>query len=172
MRTIFIAAIVTIVLHAPVFAQKPELRRSMLNSGGKLVAGGSFRLIGSVSQAGIGESSSQNKIHGIGFWYNSGSGEPSATYVLPPVPDFDLYQNFPNPFSASTSIPYTIHAPGEYRMQLFSIDGRELATLHSGRMEPGDYTLSFHPQGLPAGVYFIRFSGRQNSEQQMMIITH
>jgi peptidyl-prolyl cis-trans isomerase B (cyclophilin B) len=94
------------------------------------------------------------------------------------LPDkFELFQNYPNPFSKSsegnsvTTIKYSIpivqsdsRLPDRQTglrgndamnviLKIYDILGREVATLVNQKQTPGNYSVTFDGQNLPAGVY-------------------
>jgi hypothetical protein len=66
----------------------------------------------------------------------------------------NLSQNFPNPFSESTTIRYSIKQKERIRISLFDIYGREIKVLLDEVRSSGNYTLNFDPGELKSGVYF------------------
>jgi hypothetical protein len=75
---------------------------------------------------------------------------PTAT---PVVTEYSLSQNFPNPFNPSTSITYTVKEAGTVSLKVFSVDGREVATLVDETQDANIYSVSFDGAGLASGVY-------------------
>jgi hypothetical protein len=78
---------------------------------------------------------------------------------LPPmsmVRVFTLHQNFPNPFSPSTTIGVDLPSPAHCRLQVYNLVGEEVAILHEGKLDAGVYHFQFTGDGLPPGVYTYR----------------
>lgn len=69
---------------------------------------------------------------------------------------FSLMQNYPNPFNPSTTIMYSIAKPGNVKLAVYDISGREVETLVSGESGPGNYEVKFDGANLSSGVYFYR----------------
>lgn len=81
----------------------------------------------------------------------------TADNLLPD--DFSLYQNFPNPFNAATTIGFYLKKPGDCELKIFNLIGNEVATLHQGAQSAGFSTIQWdgrNQQGQMAasGVYF------------------
>jgi hypothetical protein len=79
-----------------------------------------------------------------------GSGEPGT-----------VLQNFPNPFTDGTTIQYSIVDAADIELKVFDITGREVTTLASGFLEPGEYSAFWDGRSatgidVPAGVYVIQ----------------
>ncbi len=74
---------------------------------------------------------------------------------------FQLYQNFPNPFNASTTVKYRIPLNGYVSLKVYNILGREIRTLVDGFREAGVYRVVWDgkdDRGMQAasGVYFYK----------------
>ncbi len=64
-----------------------------------------------------------------------------------------LAQNYPNPFSSSTSIEFTMNRSGRVRLIIRDLFGREVATIVNGELSPGAHTAAWNAAGLPPGMY-------------------
>jgi hypothetical protein len=71
---------------------------------------------------------------------------------------FALKGNFPNPFTGSTKIVYTLPASGNVEMKIFNIQGQLIATPVKGYQEAGLKELPFSGNSLQSGVYFCTIS--------------
>ncbi len=98
--------------------------------------------------------------------------DPTSTVEERLVPSaFRLGQNYPNPFNPSTQITFEIPASGEVRVDVFSIDGRRVATLLEQYMPAGSHSVSFDASGISSGVYLYRLqTGDQVAVRKMMLI--
>jgi hypothetical protein len=72
---------------------------------------------------------------------------------------FSLQQNFPNPFSVSTTINYFVKKNCEIRIVLYDISGREIKILNDENAEAGAHELKINAQelSLSPGNYFCSF---------------
>jgi len=84
-----------------------------------------------------------------------------------PIP-FALHQNFPNPFNATTTIPFTIQEQSHVTLKIMNIQGASVATLVDGIMYPGSYTETFDAAGLSSGQYFAVLESNQSRAIQKM----
>ncbi len=66
---------------------------------------------------------------------------------------FDLEQNDPNPFEATTSITFTLPAGSFVELKIFDALGREVSRLLSEQLPPGVHTKQWDASALPSGVY-------------------
>jgi len=88
-------------------------------------------------------------------------GRPNA-FVLPvrdresaAPAEFKLYDNFPNPFNASTTIRWDVPARSRVTVAVFDLRGRRLRTVAEGETKPGKYSFRWDAP-VPSGVYILR----------------
>ena len=67
-----------------------------------------------------------------------------------------LEQNYPNPFKETTTIDFTLEAPSQVVLEVFSIGGEKICTLANEKKSPGNYSVPFNAKDLPAGIYYYR----------------
>ncbi|MFA5835066.1 MAG: T9SS type A sorting domain-containing protein [Bacteroidota bacterium] len=84
---------------------------------------------------------------------------------------YSLSQNFPNPFNPVTTISYQIPVEGMVSLKVYSILGREIATLVHQQQKTGSYSLFFNGSSLASGVYFYRFHAGNYHNIRKMILT-
>lgn len=76
-----------------------------------------------------------------------------------PVPvEFNLSQNFPNPFNPSTVIQFGLPTAGYARLEVFNLLGESIAVLFDGETNAGNHSVKFDASALGSGVYFYRLS--------------
>lgn len=78
-----------------------------------------------------------------------------------PVPDFRLDPNFPNPFNAATVIPFTLNLPGKIRIEIYNLQGQQVALLADTYFAAGTHQIHWNGADAtnlpaPSGVYVIR----------------
>ena len=83
---------------------------------------------------------------------------------------FKLNQNYPNPFNPSTIIEFSIPATRYVTLKIFNILGKEIATLVSDELKPGNHHYTFFSQNLAGGIYFYRLSAGEFSQTKKMTI--
>jgi hypothetical protein len=85
--------------------------------------------------------------------------------------NFELNQNFPNPFNPSTSIIYAMPQTGLVTIKVYDILGKEIATLVNETKIKGTYTVEFDGSDLPSGIYIYKIqSGNFNDSKKMTLI--
>lgn len=84
--------------------------------------------------------------------------------------EYRLYQNYPNPFNPTTNIKYQLKTNGFVALKVYSILGKEVATLVNDNLEAGEYIVQFSCDYLPGGVYFYRLNAGNYTETKKMIL--
>ena len=69
---------------------------------------------------------------------------------------YELNQNFPNPFNPSTKISFDLPKDGNVSIKVFDNSGREVAELVNEFRTAGYYTVNFVPSNISSGIYFYR----------------
>lgn len=69
------------------------------------------------------------------------------------IDDYELGDNYPNPFSGTTEFSYTMPEPGNVRIEIHDQLGHLVEVLVSQYQEAGYYTLSLDGRGLASGIY-------------------
>ena len=66
-------------------------------------------------------------------------------------------QSYPNPFSNSTILRYTLAEKSEVIAELYSVNGKQVSTLIQAKQGAGTHTYQVNTTRLEAGIYFCRF---------------
>jgi subtilisin family serine protease len=74
---------------------------------------------------------------------------------VPIVSDYQLFQNFPNPFNPGTTISYSVPIPSEIKIALYDIIGNEIVKLYEGMQQEGVHQIVLNASNLASGVYFV-----------------
>ncbi len=84
--------------------------------------------------------------------------------------DFNLMQNYPNPFDRSTTIRYRLPENGPVTLQVYDVLGNKVATLINEEQTAGLHMIDFDASGLKCGVYYytIRFNGEVRTNAMML----
>lgn len=74
---------------------------------------------------------------------------------------FNLCQNYPNPFNPSTTLKYTLFAPGVVSLKIYNIIGQEVISLFEGYQPAGEFTLNWNGtdnngRSAHSGIYIYR----------------
>jgi hypothetical protein len=92
------------------------------------------------------------------LWFDEAQLISSAG--IPENPDFpsDLDLDvYPNPFSQTGNICFTLKEKADIRLEVFSLTGNRIANVAGGELEPGHYTFTWTPgPSVDSGIYFYR----------------
>lgn len=97
----------------------------------------------------------------------------SVTNISSVVPsDFNLAQNFPNPFNPSTSIRFDVSKTTNITLKVYNSNGQEVATLANNELvSPGTKEVTFNASNLSSGIYFYTlFAGDFKETKKMMLV--
>jgi hypothetical protein len=67
-----------------------------------------------------------------------------------------LYQNTPNPFGYSTTIPFFVGKEGKVKIEIIDMLGRVVATVADGEYGVGYHEVTFNATSLQSGTYIVR----------------
>jgi endo-1,4-beta-xylanase len=96
--------------------------------------------------------------------------------------EFDLSQNFPNPFNPTTTIRFSIPALEmkylssnvsslqHVTLNVFNVLGQNVATLVNEEKAPGNYEVEFNANGMPSGIYFYRLTAGEVVSTKKLIL--
>ena len=86
--------------------------------------------------------------------------------------DFDLSQNYPNPYNSKSKIKYQISKIANIKIVIYDISGREISTLINQRQSPGTYEYNYDAEKLSSGIYFYALfaDGRRIDTKKMVMI--
>ncbi len=82
-----------------------------------------------------------------------------------------LGTNYPNPFTSSTTIPFTLGERSFIELEISDVLGRSYATLTKGNYNAGNYEAKFNADNLSAGMYFIRLRTEKENFTKSILIT-
>lgn len=87
---------------------------------------------------------------------------------------FDLEQNYPNPFSSSTTIPYDLKEHSEINITIFDLLGREVRKISAGIKPVGSYKVFWDGrnnvgQKVATGIYIYRLEANGESKVRKMV---
>lgn len=77
--------------------------------------------------------------------------------------EFALTQNYPNPFNPTTTIDFQLPTAAFVTLRVFDLLGREVTTLLSQQMPPGNHKSVFVASELASGVYICRLDAHQSN---------
>ncbi len=102
------------------------------------------------------------------YYYDVGGRPPDQTVggiqsgleaYDPTIPgNFELFQNFPNPFNPQTTITYTLPVKCAVSLKVYNLIGREIASLVDAVHQAGSHAIQWNAITVPSGVYICRLT--------------
>ncbi len=74
------------------------------------------------------------------------------------------------PLNTTTAIDYCIPEKAYVTLKAFYMQGREITTLVSGSLPPGNHSASFNASSLPGGIYFYQLRTDEFVQTKKLII--
>lgn len=84
--------------------------------------------------------------------------------------DFQLEQNFPNPFNPTTRIQFSLPKATIVKLVVFDVLGRAVTTLVQEYKQAGLYSVPFDGSRLASGVYLYRLTTPEQSVTRIMTL--
>lgn len=84
--------------------------------------------------------------------------------------DYNVSNNYPNPFNPSTKIKYKIPALSFVTIKVFDPLGKEVATLVNEEKPMGNYEITWNAENLPSGVYFYQMKAGNFIQTRKMLL--
>lgn len=85
--------------------------------------------------------------------------------------NYDLGQNYPNPFDETTTISYYLPKTSNVRVSLIDVSGRVIKVLQDIKNQAaGGYTLTLNRSTIAKGIYYYKMETEEYSETKKMII--
>jgi photosystem II stability/assembly factor-like uncharacterized protein len=105
-----------------------------------------------------------------GIWFMSFPNEVYVETEISVPLTLTLEQNYPNPFSTSTTISFSIPSKSFVSLKIYDRLGREVATIISEEIPAGYYTRKWNAADLSGGIYFYRLQAGSYSETKKLIL--
>jgi len=91
---------------------------------------------------------------------NPGLGKSNPETANSAVYEYNLYNNYPNPFNPETVIKFSLKEKSSVMLTVYNITGQKVAELVSGEMEKGLYENRFSGLSHSSGVYIFRLEAQ------------
>ncbi|MDI6809010.1 MAG: FlgD immunoglobulin-like domain containing protein [Candidatus Eisenbacteria bacterium] len=100
--------------------------------------------------------------------------EAGATQTLT-AENFELLQNFPNPFEPMTQISFAVPGHTKVSLHVFSAEGRLVRTLLNKEVVKGRHSIGWNGRDdggrlLPHGIYFVRLSSKEGTAVRKAVL--
>lgn len=84
--------------------------------------------------------------------------------------EFELKQNFPNPFNASTTIEFSLPTTTRVQLTLFDLLGNRVRTLLDEERTGGNHSIVVRLEDLPTGFYFYQLEAGEFREMRRLTL--
>lgn len=84
--------------------------------------------------------------------------------------EFDVSQNFPNPFNPVTTIKYALPVDARVSIRVYDMLGKEIAILVDDNRQAGYYNVNFNASNISSGIYFYRIIAGDFVKSYKMVI--
>jgi hypothetical protein len=84
--------------------------------------------------------------------------------------DIAMLENFPNPFRDKVTIRYNLLKNSFISLKVFSLNGKEIATLINESQQAGMHEAIFSASGLESGVYYYRLQTSGSTETRRLVL--
>jgi photosystem II stability/assembly factor-like uncharacterized protein len=84
--------------------------------------------------------------------------------------NFSLAQNFPNPFNPSTTMAFSLPAPGMTTLKVHAVTGQMVEQIFAQQMEAGSYRIQWNAAAVPSGVYFYTLTSGTFTQTKRLVL--
>ncbi|MBD3170083.1 MAG: T9SS type A sorting domain-containing protein, partial [candidate division Zixibacteria bacterium] len=89
---------------------------------------------------------------------------------LPLPVNYALHQNYPNPFNPTTTIKYDLPDAANVKIEIFNLLGQRVQTLVDRKHQAGRYSINWHADTQPSGIYFYRLKTEDKTISRKMLL--
>ena len=104
------------------------------------------------------------------IFYGDSTNLTDVQESIQTVNDFQLFQNFPNPFNPSTTINYSVPKQSNVTIVIYDVLGRKISALVNEEKSIGNYTVEFNASFLSSGIYFYQMKVNDFVDTKKMIL--
>ena len=95
----------------------------------------------------------------VGLQDTSNCAQTSVS--VDPIPlDYRLFEPYPNPFNAQTTIEFSLPLKDVMTIKVHDISGKEVRSIVHGIFDSGEHKVHWNASNLSSGIYFIRMESR------------
>ncbi|MFK7848754.1 MAG: T9SS type A sorting domain-containing protein [Rhodothermales bacterium] len=85
--------------------------------------------------------------------------------------DFAIHANYPDPFSNTTTVSYTLSEATPVKLEVFDVLGRRVSNLVEQDQAAGTYSLTLDGATLSNGLYLLRLETNQGSKVERIVVS-
>lgn len=109
------------------------------------------------------------RLSGVDHTGRSFASVPVSVQSMLPIRAVALLAPSPNPSRGDVRIAWELPGAGPVRLDLVDVQGREVAVLSDGWLEPGRYSALLRTDDLTAGLYFVRLRAAGGTRIQRLV---
>jgi hypothetical protein len=83
---------------------------------------------------------------------------------------FGLFQNFPNPFNAQTTIKYALPKASKIAVEVYDLMGRKVETIFEGLRPAGYHSITWNSDDNSSGVYFYKIQAGEFVDSRKILL--
>lgn len=95
------------------------------------------------------------------------TGSIGESWTIPTM--FHFEPCYPNPTNGAIVVPYTVCHTTEVDIDIFSIEGKNIISLHNGLLQPGKYFQNIVMSNISSGRYYVRLTNRSQMAVQPIL---
>ena len=104
------------------------------------------------------------------IYYDSSPGLNNENMELYSAQDFQLYDNYPNPFNPTTIISYNLSKPSDVKIEIYNAVVQRISELVNRQQLAGFHKINFDTTGLPSGIYIYKITASNYSQSKKMTL--
>ncbi|MCX7984107.1 MAG: T9SS type A sorting domain-containing protein [Bacteroidetes bacterium] len=142
------------IVLSPEWGYSQFIKSSTFGSGSNTCFSSTHSVSGIVGQNIVGRVS--NTVYSLlsGYWSHRHYSTTALEYTTTNYPQqLQLFNNYPNPFNASTTISFVIPKPSYVTLKIYNLLGQEVATLIEKELLPGIYSHTWNTVTASSGMY-------------------
>lgn len=105
-----------------------------------------------------------------GVIYKYDVNNPTGLNYETKANNFQVFQNFPNPFNPSTNISFNTDIAQNINISVYNLLGQKIATVLDEYCSPGYHNSAFNGSPFPSGCYFYIIKGADFISQHKMVL--
>ena len=105
-------------------------------------------------------------------WVEAGKPDINASGIGDEMvlSNFYLAQNFPNPFSNSTKIHFSLKKNAEVSLLIYDVSGKLISQFAKGELPEGEYQYTWDASNEPDGLYYLILNANEQRQIRKMIV--
>lgn len=96
----------------------------------------------------------------------------NSSIGVPEINSFGFYfnQNYPNPFSGSSTVSITLPGRTEVKLNVYDAVGKEVLVLENGFLNSGTHTYVLNSRNFSNGIYYLKLIAGEKTETRKFIV--